>query len=266
MKKIIFCILFCIIMLCGCSDNEDALAADSKTVTTSNTTIETTFAAAEVSSSLSTTTSSTNTASKTTSQATTTTASTTSEILQEEIIIIEEEEVPQIETIVFKPSTHYVHRSTCKWVTDECYEITNTNDIEARKCNECNPDIEIVNKYKEKTTTTKTSSSEVQVIDEYSYQLLAEIVYHEAGSSWITQYNKAKIAAGVMNRVKDSRFPNTVYDVLTQPGQFSGYYPNCCTPTKECYDAVDYYFSHTDEFNEDNSWWGDGTQNHFYFQ
>ena len=101
---------------------------------------------------------------------------------------------------------------------------------------------------------------------DYDRQLLAEIVWHEAGSSWISQYNKAKVAAGVMNRVNDSRFPSTVYDVLTQRGQFSGYWPGCCSPTQDCYDAVDYYFNHTDEFNSDNSWWGDGKQNHFYYQ
>lgn len=69
-----------------------------------------------------------------------------------------------------------------------------------------------------------------------------------------------------MNRVYDERFPDTVYDVLTQKGQFTGYYPGCCTPTEECYAAVDYYFAHQSEFNHDNSWSGDGYQNYFYYQ
>lgn len=103
-------------------------------------------------------------------------------------------------------------------------------------------------------------------IDSYSRQLLAEIVWHEAGSDWISQYEKAQIAAGVMNRVRDSRFPNTVYDVLTQNGQFTGYWPGCCVPTQECYDAVDYYFAHQESFGNENSWWGDGYRNYFYYQ
>lgn len=158
--------------------------------------------------------------------------------------------------IVYKPSTHYVHLNTCGWYNSECYEITSTEGLETRKCSECNPDIEIINEYIPETPT----------VADYDRQLLAEIVWHEAGSSWISQYNKAKVAAGVMNRVNDSRFPGTVYDVLTQRGQFTGYWPGCCSPTQACYDAVDYYFQHTDEFNSDNSWWGDGRQNHFYYQ
>lgn len=78
---------------------------------------------------------------------------------QTEMIVAEEEEVAiekkesiiaEEEYVVFKPSTHYIHRSTCYWVTDECVRIENTDDIKARKCNKCNPDMEIKHKYKEK--------------------------------------------------------------------------------------------------------------------
>lgn len=158
--------------------------------------------------------------------------------------------------VVYKPSTHYIHTNKCRWYSPECYEIKDTGGIEARKCSECNPDMEIINEYVPETPT----------VADYDRQLLAEIVWHEAGSSYIGIYSKAKVAAGVMNRVYDSRFPGTVYGVLTQPGQFSGYWPGCCGATQDCYDAVDYYFSHTSEFNSDNSWWGDGYQNHFYYQ
>ena len=161
-------------------------------------------------------------------------------------------------SIVYKPSTHYLHKSNCHWVTDECYEITNTDNIEARICTECNPDIVVVNEYVEPTITYG--------IDSYSRQLLAEITWHEAGSNWISLYEKARICAGVMNRVNDYRFPNTVYSVLTQSGQFTGYWPGCCYPTQACYDAVDYYFAHPYEFGNENSWWGDGVANHFYHQ
>ena len=184
------------------------------------------------------------------------------EVQKEEKIEVKEieETSSQIERefIVYKPSTHYVHRSTCHWVNDECYEITSTEGIEVRKCTECNPNIKIVKEYKEPTPTYG--------IDSYSRQLLAEIVWHEAGSNYISQYEKARVCAGVMNRVKDSRFPNTVYGVLTQAGQFSGYWPGSCTPTQTCYDAVDYYFSHVSEFGHENSWYGTGDRNHFYYQ
>ena len=110
---------------------------------------------------------------------------------------------------------------------DECYEITDTNDIECRKCSECNPDLEVINLYVEPTPVVASNTG----LSDYDRQLLAEVTWHEAGSNRISQYNKAKIVAGVMNRVNDSRFPNTVYNVLVAPYQFTGYWPGCCTPT-----------------------------------
>lgn len=53
-------------------------------------------------------------------------------------------------TFIFKPETHYVHTKDCYWT--ECgiiEEITNTEGIEARLCDECCPDIEIINLYEE---------------------------------------------------------------------------------------------------------------------
>lgn len=169
------------------------------------------------------------------------------------------------EKIYFKPNTHYIHKASCHWcnadlgANEQLIEIETTEGIECRKCTECNPEIEIITPYVEPTPVAAG-------IDNYSRQLLAEITWHEAGSNWISQYNKAKVVAGVMNRVNDPRFPNTIYDVLVAPNQFTGYWPGCCTPSQACYDAVDYYFAHTNEFNSDNSWWGDGYQNHFYYQ
>ena len=163
--------------------------------------------------------------------------------------------------VVYKPSTHYIHNSNCHWVDSSCERIESTDTIECRRCQECNPDIEIVNEYVEPVVETPTYA-----IDNYSRYLLAEIVWHEAGSDWIGTYSKARIVAGVMNRVYDNRFPNSVYSVLTQPYQFSGYYPGSYSPTQSCYDAIDYYFSHTNEFGCENSWYGNGYENIFYYQ
>lgn len=86
----------------------------------------------------------------------------TTTITEENIVVTEEvvetlpiieatyiEPEPIVEYIVYKPSTKYVHLSNCKWFNDECYEITDTEGIEARKCSVCNPDIEIINEYVE---------------------------------------------------------------------------------------------------------------------
>lgn len=164
-----------------------------------------------------------------------------------------------VEYVVFKPSTHYIHRNTCRWNDNTTYKIDSTSGIESRKCTECNPNMDIVNEYVPPVIS-------VEMANVTDRQYLAEIVWHEAGSDWIGIYDKAMIAAGVMNRVNDPRFPNTVYGVLTQRGQFSGFCPGTCIPTQSCYDAVDYYFNHVNEFGNHNSWVGDGYANHFYYQ
>lgn len=70
-----------------------------------------------------------------------------------------EKEIRQREFVVYKPSTHYVHRSTCYWVDSTCYEIENTNGLETRRCTECNPDIEIVTPFVVETTTERKEAA-----------------------------------------------------------------------------------------------------------
>lgn len=181
---------------------------------------------------------------------------------------IEIEQVESIkEYVVFKPSTHYIHRSTCHWVNDECYEIEDTNNIECRRCNECKPNLDIITYYNDPTPVVASDTG----LSDYDKRLLAEITCHEYGSDWVSTAEKAKIVAGVMNRVNSSIWPNTVYDVLMQDGQFHGswdggygYWPGCIEPNADSWAAVDYYFAHTSEFGSWTSWWGDGVYNHFY--
>ena len=165
--------------------------------------------------------------------------------------------------IVYKPSTKYVHRSSCRWNLGDAVVITDTNDIEARKCTECNPDIEIVNEYIEPEPIIEDCDlTEEEII------LLRKIVSYEYGSDWVPVYEKAKVVNGVMNRVYDSRFPDTIYDVLTQSGQFPGFYAyGTYYMSDSIIASVDYYFAHTDEFDNSNSWYADGCgYNVFYYQ
>ena len=165
--------------------------------------------------------------------------------------------------IVYKPSTKYVHRSSCRWNSGDAVVITNTNNIEARKCTECNPDIEIVNEYIEPEPIIEDCDlTEEEII------LLRKIVSYEYGSDWVPVYEKAKVVNGVMNRVYDSRFPDTIYDVLTQSGQFPGFYTyGTYYMSDSIIASVDYYFAHTDEFDNSNSWYADGCgYNVFYYQ
>lgn len=104
-------------------------------------------------------------------------------------------------------------------------------------------------------------------ITEYERILLCNIVANESGSDWISIYDKACVVACVINRVDDSRFPNSIEEVLTQPYQFSGYYASDCyypTVTDACIQAVDYYFEHSNEFGDYLYFEGNGTNNVFH--
>lgn len=166
----------------------------------------------------------------------------------------------EIETyVIYKPSTHYIHLNTCRWAEGDIYTIENTEGIEARRCSECNPSMEIITTYVEPIPALP--------ITEYERILLCNVVAREYGSDYVPTAEKAKVVAVVMNRVKDSRFPNDIYSVLTQPYQFSGYVAyNTYTSnvTTDVIAAVDYYFNHTSEFSTSILYfWGDGKWNYF---
>lgn len=50
-------------------------------------------------------------------------------------------------------------------------------------------------------------------------QAMAQVIYHEARGE--TEAGKVAVGQVVLNRVRDKRFPNTVYQVIWQPKQFS---------------------------------------------
>jgi spore germination cell wall hydrolase CwlJ-like protein len=110
----------------------------------------------------------------------------------------------------------------------------------------------------------------IQVTDD-EYIWLCNVVGHEYGANWISEYEKAKVVEVVMNRVYDPRFPDNIWDVLTQPYQFSGLewtlylgtYSYQVTPSVKA--AVDMYLEHPEDFNHGYlGFWGDGSMNHFY--
>lgn len=131
------------------------------------------------------------------------------------------------------------------------------------------------------TTTIEEEVTEITVteteppvtslpISDADYILMCNCVAHEAGSNSISVYNKALVVEVVMNRVNDSRFPNTIYGVITQKYQFTGSstYANLGTYSSKVTDsvkeAVDLYFTDPSQFNHGYLYFtGDGKQNHF---
>ncbi len=173
------------------------------------------------------------------------------------------------EWVVYKPSTHYIHKNTCHWYNDECYEITSTEGLECRKCTECNPDMDIITAYSEPAPVSSGYNS-LNYITEEERIYLCNTVGTEYGSDWVPIYDKACVVATVMNRVHDGGWtnglPSTVYNVLTAPYQYN---PAYAVPyyrsnvTQSCIDAVEYYFEHQGDFPHYTSFWGDGRYNYF---
>ena len=82
--------------------------------------------------------------------------------------------------------------------------------------------------------------SQLGINDDFTYDnlwLLSKIVYAEAGSSWLTEEHRQLVASVVINRVNSPEFPNSIYDVINQPGQYapvgSGYFYNII-PSSAC--------------------------------
>lgn len=256
-----------------------------KPTTTGETTVSTTTSLTTTTTedtTTSTTTTTTTTVTETTTESTTTTADVETTKIVEEVIVEEPVEVDNNdapeetpEYIVYKPSTHYIHKNTCRWFNSECYEIHSTEGLECRRCTECNPDMEIVTPYVVPTQKVPqqpvvTGGAALDYITELEYIYLCNTVGHEYGSDIVPIYDKACVVATVMNRVRDGGWsnglPSTIYNVLTAPYQYNpnyatGYYHSCVT--QSCKDAVDYYFAHQNEFPHYTSFWGDGRYNHF---
>ena len=121
------------------------------------------------------------------------------------------------------------------------------------------------------SSTTKTTAVAYDAsnlpITQAEFYMLANLVAHEYGADWVSLHEKAKVVMTVMNRVRDSRFPNTIRGVILQRNQF------CWVPdsyywrrtTQSCKDAVVYYFNHQSEYSTRlNSFYGRNGVNHFY--
>ena len=136
-------------------------------------------------------------------------------------------------------------------------------------------------KYKAQAEEQEEEQEKEQVVkqDERYYPteseriLICNLVAREYGSDWVPIEEKAKIAAVVMNRVDSPQFPNNIWDVVHQPGQFEDAYTSCWDLSDTYYSykvtdsvvqAVDFYFNNRWYFDSNIMYYyGDGTYNYF---
>lgn len=121
----------------------------------------------------------------------------------------------------------------------------------------------------ETTTATKTAEKGLP-ITESEYIMLCNVVGHEYGSDFVSVADKALVVEVIMNRVNSPLFPNTIYEVLTQPGQFDGLsylvHLGKLSPavTDSVKEAVDLYFADPSKFQHGYFYFtGDGERNYF---
>lgn len=120
--------------------------------------------------------------------------------------------------------------------------------------------------YTTEVSTYKETTQIYNTITEDERILLCNLVGREYGSDYVPVSEKAKVVATVMNRVKSPDFPDTIYEVVTQKGQFTGYVPHSYYTdkvTESVKESVEYYFSHSDEFGNYLYFYGDGKWNYF---
>lgn len=79
---------------------------------------------------------------------------------------------------------------------------------------------------KPKTTTTivTTTEPEPEPIDIIARELLACVIYQEAGADYVCDDCRRRVADVVLNRVMSKWFPGTIYEVLTQKSQYGRYH------------------------------------------
>lgn len=84
---------------------------------------------------------------------------------------------------------------------------------------------------------TKTVETIEDTISEEDIDLLARLLYAEAGSSWISDETIYYVGSVVLNRVNSEHYPDTLYDVIYQDGQYSCTWSGAIynEPTERCY-------------------------------
>jgi spore germination cell wall hydrolase CwlJ-like protein len=78
---------------------------------------------------------------------------------------------------------------------------------------------------KETTTVEETTSAPTETeqnsVDQDELYLLAHLINAEAGSSWCSDELQIYVVSVVLNRMASSSFPNTMYGVIYQSGQYA---------------------------------------------
>ena len=138
-------------------------------------------------------------------------------------------------TVVEKCSLDSSHSSTC---VEEYFNLPSPTVDTSKYKTVCEGDNPPLRGGNQSSQTSITPIQQFSITDE-EIEMLKYIVQQEAGSG--SYKHKCIITNVILNRVKDSRFPNTVREVLLQKNQFSSlwnYYQKRVEPDEKTERAV----------------------------
>jgi spore germination cell wall hydrolase CwlJ-like protein len=95
--------------------------------------------------------------------------------------------------------------------------------VTAKKAGTCYLRAKVSGKYYTCKITVKkaSASSTKKSYTDYELYLLSHLIGGEAGANWCTDAQQLAVGSVVLNRMKDSRFPNTLAGVIYQKGQYA---------------------------------------------
>ena len=95
--------------------------------------------------------------------------------------------------------------------------------------------------------------SDAWFAEQEALDIVAKVVAGEAGGC--PAEHQIAVAAVVVNRVNDERFPDTVREVVAQPGQYhTSYLANFAKTPRSCYEAAKAALDGTDAVPDDVVW------------
>ena len=119
------------------------------------------------------------------------------------------------------------------------------------------------------STEAPTTKYEEYGFTQREYILLCNVVAQEYGADRTPVKEKAKVVEVVLNRVASEDYPDTIYEVITQPYQFTGSenYSELTTysdrVTDSVIEAVDWYLENSWSNHGYTCFYGDGECNYF---
>ena len=122
---------------------------------------------------------------------------------------------------------------------------------------------EILNALNEKNKEVTAKDSEPSGYSDDDLDLLARIINAEAGCTWIPDWVQLAVGSVVLNRVNSPLYPNTIKEVIYQPGQYGPVYNGMIDkrPERRCVENARYLLENGSQipanvFGQSGSTWG----------